>query len=107
MTDCIKNNQYKNHFVHDQKHAKKIKRSIENNLSRNGCTVLSNGIFQMLHIPISKNIKRPTAEAVVRRCSVKKVLLEILQNLQEGTCKIDLKINLNLKNRLQHSGVFL
>ena len=44
----------KNHFVRDQKHAKKIKRSIENNLSRNGCTVSSNDTFQMLHIPISK-----------------------------------------------------
>ena len=54
VTECIKNNQYENHFVHDQKHAKKIKRSIENNLSRNGCTVSSNDIFQMLHITISK-----------------------------------------------------
>ena len=31
---------------------KKIKRSIENNLSRNGCTVTSNDTFQMFHIPI-------------------------------------------------------
>ena len=54
MTECIKNNQYENHFMHDQKHAKKIIRSIENNLSRNGCTVSNNDIFQMLHIPICK-----------------------------------------------------
>ena len=54
MTECIKNNQYENHFVHDQKHAKKIIRSIENNLSRNGCTVSNNDIFQMLHKPICK-----------------------------------------------------
>ena len=38
---------------------------------------------------------------------MKKALLKISQNLQEDTCKIDLKINLNLKNRLQQSGVFL
>ena len=31
---------------------KKIKRSIENNLSGNECTVLSNDTFQMFHMPI-------------------------------------------------------
>ena len=31
---------------------KKIKRSIENNLNRNGCTVTSNDTFQMFHILI-------------------------------------------------------
>ena len=40
--------------MHDQKHAKKTKRSIENNLNGNGCTISSNNIFQMLHVPISK-----------------------------------------------------
>ena len=30
-----------------------------------------------------------TLEAVVQRCSVKKVLLEILQNSQENTCARD------------------
>ena len=54
MTECIKNHQTKNHFAHDQKHAKKIKRSLENNLSRNGCTVKSNDAFQMFPIPINK-----------------------------------------------------
>ena len=54
MTECIKNHLTKNNFGHDQKHAKKIKRSIENNLSRNGCTVTSNDNFQMFYIPINK-----------------------------------------------------
>ena len=54
MTECIKNHQTKSHFAHDQKHTKKIKRSIENNLSRNGCTATGNDTFQMLHIPINK-----------------------------------------------------
>ena len=59
MTECIKNHQTKNQNErsHDQKHAKKIKRSIENNLSRNGCTVTSNGTFQMFHIPLNKTSK--------------------------------------------------
>ena len=35
MTECIKDHQTKNHFAYDQKHTKKNKRSIENNLSRN------------------------------------------------------------------------
>ena len=34
--------------------AKKIKGTIENNLSRNDCTVTGNGTFQMLHIRINK-----------------------------------------------------
>ena len=54
MTECIKNHQTKNHFAHDQKHAKKIKRSIENNSSRNRCTVTSNDTFQVFHIPTNK-----------------------------------------------------
>ena len=54
MTECIKNHQTKNNFAHDQKHAKKVKRSTENNLSRNGCTVTSNDTFQMFPIPINK-----------------------------------------------------
>ena len=33
---------------------KKIKRSVENNSSRNGCTVTSNDTFQMFHIPTNK-----------------------------------------------------
>ena len=49
MTECIKSDQTKNHFTQDQKHTKKNKRSIEYNLSRNGCTVTSNNTFQMLH----------------------------------------------------------
>ena len=31
----------------------------------------------------------PNSEAVVRRCSIKKVFLEILQNSQENTCARD------------------
>ena len=54
MTECVKNRQTKNHFAHDQKHAEKDKRSIENNLNRNGCTVMSNDTFQMFPIPINK-----------------------------------------------------
>ena len=55
MTECKINHQTKNNFVHDAKHAKKnIKRSIENNLYRNGCTVMSNDTFQMFPIPINE-----------------------------------------------------
>ena len=53
MTECKINHQTKNHFAHNQKHVIKIKRSIENNLSRNGCTVTSNDAFQMFPIPIN------------------------------------------------------
>ena len=51
----------------------------------------------MFQIPI--NIKRSPAEAVVRSCSVKKILLKISQNSQEDSFKIDIKIDLkvNLK----------
>ena len=54
MTECKINHQMKNYFAHDQKHAKKNKRFIENNLSSNGCTVTSNDAFQMFPIPINK-----------------------------------------------------
>ena len=37
----------------------------------------------ILHISIISDV---TSEAVVQRCSVKKVFLEISQNLQENTC---------------------
>ena len=40
----------------------------------------SSGIREILE-PLTKVL-----EAVVQRCSVKKVFLEILQNLQENTC---------------------
>ena len=39
-------------------------------------------------------------EAVARRCSVKKVFLEISQNSQENTCAMPATL---LKNRLWHS----
>ena len=45
-------------------------------------------------------MKRPTSEAVVRRCSVK-----FSQNSQEETCKIDLKINLKINLKLDSSTV--
>ena len=76
---------------------KKIKRPIENNLSRNGYTVTSSDTFQMFPIPLNKisnNLLRRSG-GVVWRCSVKNVILNISQNSQQGTCKIDLKINLN------------
>ena len=55
----------------------------------------------MFRIPI--NIKRSPAEAVIRTCSVKKVLLNISQNSQEDSfkinSKIDLKVNLMTNSR--------
>ena len=56
MTECIKNYQTKNHF---------IKRSIENNLSRNGWTVWSNDTLQMFHIAINKILKDLQSSGVV------------------------------------------
>ena len=35
---------------------------------------------------LQHGIRRVVAEAVVRRCSVKKLFLEILQNSQESNC---------------------
>ena len=49
----------------------------------------------------------PTSEAVVWRCSVKKVLLKNSQNSQEGTCKIDLKIDLTMNLKIGSSTVLL
>ena len=41
----------------------------------------------MLMVPkVSTLINRPLSEAVARRCSVKKVFLEISQNLHKNTC---------------------
>ena len=45
-------------------------------------------------IPIK--YQKPTAEAVVWSCSVKKVLLKTFQNSQEDTFKKDSKINLKM-----------
>ena len=91
MTECVKNQQTKNHFTHDRKHAKKD--LIVNNLSRNRFTVTRSDTFQMFHIPINKIPKDLTAEAVIRRCSVKKVHLKIFQNSQEIDFKMNLKID--------------
>ena len=105
ITECIKNQQTKNllfFFSPYQKHAKKIETSTESNLSQNECTVTNNDTFEMFDIPI--NIKRCTVEAIIWRCSVKKVLLKILQNSPENTFKIGFK---KFENRFQHSGVFL
>ena len=53
MTKCIKNKQTKNHFfAPGQKCAKKLERSLENNLIRNG--LMSNDTFKMLYIPVNK-----------------------------------------------------
>ena len=41
-------------------------------------------------------------EAVVRRCSVKKVFLEISQNSQENTCARTLLLTLNIFHTLFH-----
>ena len=80
-----------------------IKRYIENNMSRNGCTVTSNYTFQMFQVPINKISKE--AEADVQRCSVKKVLLKISQNSQEDICKTDLKINFKINLKIDSNTV--
>ena len=80
MTERIKNHQAKNHFAHDQKHAKKIKRSIENNLSKNGCTATNNDTFQMFGIPANKISKDLLQKLSSLGVSVKKVLLKISRN---------------------------
>ena len=59
----------------------------------------------MLHIPIKKIPKRPTADPVVWRCSVKKVLLKISQISQEDTRKIKLKINFKMNLKINSSTV--
>ena len=46
-----------------------------------------------------------TSEPVIRRRPVKKVILKILQNSQEDTCKIDLKINLQRNLKIDSSTV--
>ena len=38
------------------------------------------------HFLVSSNFRASVSEAVAQRCSVKKVFLEISQNLQENTC---------------------
>ena len=39
-----------------------------------------------IHVVLSKQERNQKLEAVVRRCSAKKVFLEISQNSQENTC---------------------
>ena len=74
MIECIENQQTKKHiFEPDQKHTKKIKRSFENNLKTNGCTIANTRIYKEI-------MKRPIAETAVRRYPVNKVLLEISQS---------------------------
>ena len=86
---------------------KKIKRSIENNLSRNGCTVTSNDTFQMFHIPIKyqKIYCRSSRPEVF----CKKGFLKNFAKLTRGHLQNRLKNKPSdeFKNRLQHSGVFL
>ena len=48
------------------------------------CEIFKNRFFR--RIPPVAAFEKLKAEAVVRRCSVKKVLLEILLNSQENTC---------------------
>ena len=72
---------------------KKIKRCIENNLSRNGCPVTSNDTFQMFHIPI-KYQKTYCRISRTELFCIKVSLKNFLQNSQEDTFKIDSKINL-------------
>ena len=105
MTERIKNHQAKNHFAHDQKHAKKIKRSIENNLNKNGCTATNNDTFQMFGIPANKISKDLLQKLSSLGVSVKKVLLKISRNSQEDTCKIDLKMNLKMNLNIDPSTV--
>ena len=61
----------------------------------------TNGMFIFL-TRNQKNIKRGDTEAVARRCSVKKVFLDISQNSQENTC---VKVSFLIK--LQASGLQL
>ena len=48
-----------------------------------------------------------TAEAVARRCSKKKMFLEISQNLQESTCATEPQACNFIKKGLSGTGVFL
>ena len=74
MIECIENQQMKKQiFEPDQKHTKKVKRSLENNLKTNGCTIANTRIYKEI-------MKRPIAEATVQRYPVNKVLLKMLQS---------------------------
>ena len=58
-------------------------------------------VMMMMVLTISKN-KKSVMEAVAQMCSVKKVFLEISQNLQENICgRVSFLIKL-LKRRLCH-----
>ena len=50
-------------------------------------------------------IRNMSKKISVRRCSVKNVLLQILQNSQEDTCKTDLKVNLKMNLKIDSSSV--
>ena len=82
---------------------KKINRSIENNLSRNGFTVTSDDTFQMFHILIK--YQKTYCKSSRQSCSVKKVLLKISQNSQEDNYKIDSKINLKMNLKIDSNTV--
>ena len=57
---------------------------------------------ELLSIFFRKPITRTTPEAVVQRCSVKKVFLEISQNAQENTCgRISFLIKLQASRKFQ------
>ena len=64
----------------------------------NSCQLHSK-IYKMKTDSLANLCKRPYPEAVVRRCSVKKVFLKISQNSQENTCA---KVSFLIK--LQASG---
>ena len=65
-------------YIHE-KRRKYDNEAIENDLVRS-YLVTTTAIIN------SKTSRKPRSEAVVQRCSVKKVLLKISQNSQENTC---------------------
>ena len=85
----------KSHFAQNQKQS--IKKYVKNSMSRNGCTITSNYIFQIFQIPINKISKDLLQKQA--RCYIKKVLLKIL------FCKIDFKINLTMNLKINSSTV--
>ena len=55
-----------------------------------------------MFLPVSKNaeaaVRKCSLEEVAQRCSVKKLVLEISQNLQENTCcRVSLLLKLQAK----------
>ena len=82
---------------------KKTKRSTENSLSRNGCTVTSSDTFQMFYIPIK--YQKTYCRSSFPELFCKNGSLKISQNSQEDTFIIDSKINLKMNLKIDSSTV--